>query len=161
MEWSRLLLCDIICSKWITIHFQWGGNMFLVTLNVPGDLDIQTRPNEWPNMSSQICSAVPEIFDSQTKKQAGWFLRPDCAPRSECPQFGMPAERHAQFHVANVPRSRISECAPFRIYEHAQCRVMSCQRRHAVPLQPIWTIMVAAKLGQSRVLVTKFFVKIG
>jgi len=30
------------------------------------------------------------------------------------------------------------------------------KRRRAVPLQPIWTIMVAAKLDQSRVLVTKF-----
>ena len=28
--------------------------------------------------------------------------------------------------------------------------------RHAVPLWPIWTIMVEAKLDQSRVLVTKF-----
>jgi len=56
-------------------------------------------------------------------KQAGWFLRPNCAPRSECPQFGMPAERRAQFQVPNVHRSRISESAPFRIYEHAHCRV--------------------------------------
>jgi len=30
------------------------------------------------------------------------------------------------------------------------------KRRHAVPLWPIWTIMVAAKLDHSRVLVTKF-----
>jgi len=30
------------------------------------------------------------------------------------------------------------------------------KRRRAVPLQPIWTIMFAAKLDQSRVLVTKF-----
>ena len=30
------------------------------------------------------------------------------------------------------------------------------QRRRAVPLWPIWTITVAAKLDQSRVLVTKF-----
>jgi len=30
------------------------------------------------------------------------------------------------------------------------------KRRRAVPLQPIWTIMVAAKVDQSRVLVTKF-----
>jgi len=29
-------------------------------------------------------------------------------------------------------------------------------RRRAVPLWPIWTVMVAAKLDQSRVLVTKF-----
>ena len=30
------------------------------------------------------------------------------------------------------------------------------KRRRAVPLRPIWTIMVAAKLDQSRILVTKF-----
>jgi len=30
--------------------------------------------------------------DKQTDRQASWFLRPDCAPSSECPQFGMPAE---------------------------------------------------------------------
>jgi len=30
------------------------------------------------------------------------------------------------------------------------------KRRRAVPVRPIWTIMVAAKLDQSRVLVTKF-----
>jgi len=57
------------------------------------------------------------------REQAGWFLRPDCSPRSECPQFGMPAERRAQFRVPNVPISRISERAPFWIYEHAQCGV--------------------------------------
>jgi len=186
-------------------------------------------------------------------------LRPDCAPRSDCLQFGMPSERRAQSWVPNVARSRISERAPFRIYEHTQCRVfertslqrayvISCRqqmgssavlragrsalvlavstrclrrahsigpgccvhtcvtaigedfkmyllcqfcsnrvnfftihrrhrrkkwrtsilkfefcnfskfskRRHTVPLQPIWTIMVAAKLDHSRVLVTKF-----
>jgi len=87
---------------------------------------------------AQICSAVPEIFDSQTnnRTQAGWFLRPDCAPRSECPQFGMPAERRALFQVPNVPRSRISERAPFWIYEHAQCRVFertSLQRAYVIP----------------------------
>jgi len=30
------------------------------------------------------------------------------------------------------------------------------KRRRAVPLRPIWTIMVETKLDQSRVLVTKF-----
>jgi len=30
------------------------------------------------------------------------------------------------------------------------------KRRRAVPLRPIWTIMVAAKLDNSRVIVTKF-----
>jgi len=49
----------------------------------------------------------------------------------------MPAERRAQFRVTKVPRSRISERAPFRIYEHAQCRVFertSLQRTcHTLP----------------------------
>jgi len=36
------------------------------------------------------------------------------------------------------------------------CHVMSCQRRRAVPLRPIWTITVAAKLDQIGVLVIKF-----
>ena len=69
-------------------------------------------------------------------KQAIWFSRPDCAPRSECPQFRMPVERCAQFRVPNVPRSRISERAPFRIYEHAQCWVFdrtSLQRAYVIP----------------------------
>jgi len=35
----------------------------------------------------------------------------------------MRAKRRAQFRVPNVPRSRISERAPFRIYEHAKCGV--------------------------------------
>jgi len=30
------------------------------------------------------------------------------------------------------------------------------KRRHAVPLRPMWTIMVAAKLDHSRVFLTKF-----
>ena len=66
------------------------------------------------------------------------FLRPDCAPRSECPQFGMPAERRAQFRVPDVPWSRMSERDPFRIYEHAQCRVFertSLQRAYVIPCQ--------------------------
>ena len=48
----------------------------------------------------------------------------------------MPAERRAQFRVRNVLRSRISELAPFRIYEHAQCRVFqrTClQRTYVIP----------------------------
>jgi len=38
-EWSHLLLHDVVCSERITIHFQWGGNLFLVTLTF--DLDTQ------------------------------------------------------------------------------------------------------------------------
>jgi len=72
----------------------------------------------------------------QTDRQASWFLRPDCTPRSKCPQYGVPAERRAQFRVLNVPRSRISERAPFRIYEHAQCQFFertSLQRTYVIP----------------------------
>ena len=29
-----------------------------------------------------------DMSSQQLKQQAGWFLRPDCAPSSECPQFG-------------------------------------------------------------------------
>jgi len=49
-----------------------------------------------------------------------------------------PAERRAQFRVPDVPRSRMSERAPFRIYERAQCRVFehtSLQRAYVIPCQ--------------------------
>jgi len=48
----------------------------------------------------------------------------------------MPAECRAQFRVPNVPKSPISERAPSRIYEHAQCRVFertSLQRAYVIP----------------------------
>jgi len=32
VEWSRLLLHDIICRERVTMHFQWGGNLSLVIL---------------------------------------------------------------------------------------------------------------------------------
>jgi len=50
MEWSRLLLHDVICSERVTMHFQWGGNLSLMTVTF--DVDIQTRPSEGPNTSS-------------------------------------------------------------------------------------------------------------
>jgi len=83
--------------------------------------------------SSNHCTNNKEVI-----QQAGWFLRPDCAPRSKCPQFRMPIECRAQFRVPNVPRSQISECSPFRSYEHAQCRVFECtslQRAYVIPCQ--------------------------
>jgi len=80
-------------------------------------------------------------------QQAGWFLRPDCAPRSKCPQFGMPAERRAQLRVPNVPRSLISECAPFQIYEHAQCRVFERTYLQRAYIIPCWQ-----QMGSSAVL---------
>jgi len=80
--------------------------------------------------------ALQCILCSKQLWQAGWFLRPNCVPRFKCSQFGMPAERRAQFRVPNMPRSRISERAPFRTYEHTQCRVFertSLQRAYVIP----------------------------
>jgi len=37
MEWSRLLVHDIICSKRVTVYFEWGGNLSLVTLTFDRD----------------------------------------------------------------------------------------------------------------------------
>jgi len=92
--------------------------------------------NAFRTKSGAQSLTLKSVTDKQTNRQAGWFLRPDCALRSECPQFGMPAERRAEFRVPNVPRSRINERAPFRIYEHAQCRFFertSLQRAYVIP----------------------------
>jgi len=83
----------------------------------------------------------------QQHRQTGWLLQPDCAPRSECPQLGMPAERCAQFQVPNVPRSRVSESAPFLIYEHAQCRVFE-----RICLQCAYVTPCRQQMGSSAVL---------
>jgi len=48
-------------------------------------------------------NAAHKCFASELVLQAGRFLRPNCAPRSECPQFGMPAERRAQFRMCPDP----------------------------------------------------------
>ena len=63
------------------------------------------------------------------------------------PEFGKPAERRAQFWVPNVPRSWISERAPFRIYEHSQCRVFE-----RTPLQCAYVIPCRQQMGSSAVL---------
>jgi len=57
------------------------------------------------------------------------------------------------------PNAPSSECPPNTCHVmsfHVTCHVISCQRCRVVPLRPIWTIMVAAKLDHSRVLATKF-----
>jgi len=71
------------------------------------------------------------LWNIQTHKPGGFY-----GPRSGWPQFGMPAECRAQLWVPNVPRSWISERAPLRIYEHAQCRFFertSLQRAYVIP----------------------------
>jgi len=64
MEWSRLQLHDVVYSERITMRHAAKCTIRLLpavmgvhsVFFVPGDLDIQTRPSEGPNM-----------FDSQTK----------------------------------------------------------------------------------------------
>jgi len=87
-EWSRLLLNDVVCSERVTMCHaaEWtdrcrgaegGCDGSAQHIFVPGDLDL----SPWYSNSSQrgtkhvfhvnltqICSAVPERFDSQTKK---------------------------------------------------------------------------------------------
>jgi len=59
----------------------------------------------------------------------------------------MPIERRAQFRVPNVPRSRISERASFRIYEHTQCGVFE-----RTCLQCAYVIPCQQQMGSSAVL---------
>ena len=143
------------------------------------------------------CTKVQRILS-----QAGWFLRPDCAPVPNVPalrsphtaappvQSEYPAERRA---AAAVPHCCSSSAnagfaigAKFKMYllrhfcsnwveffyntqetqtqktmdQNSEIRILwflkFSKSHHAVPLQPIWTIMVVTKLDQSRVLVTKF-----
>jgi len=73
-EWSRLLLNAIICSERIPFRRCQGvmGVHSTFLSLVTYDLDIQTRPSKGPNIFpvnlAQMHSAIPEIFDSQTKK---------------------------------------------------------------------------------------------
>ena len=84
----------------------------------------------------------------QTNKQTSRFVfTARLLPRSECSQFGMPDERLAQLRVPNVPRSRISERAPFRIYEHAQYWVFERTSLHSAYVIP-WR----QQMGSSAVL---------
>jgi len=62
----------------------------------------------------------------------------------------MLAERRAQFRVPNVPRSRISERAPFRIYEHAQCRVFERTSLQRVYVIPCWQQMGSSAVLRAR-----------
>ena len=103
MQWSRLLMHDVICSESVTIHFQWGRKVSLVTLTF--DLDIQTRPSEGPQSLhvnlAQIRSAVPEIFHKQTKKSQE-------APKQNLAQCGNQSIRHACEHEILHGRKTVS-----------------------------------------------------
>jgi len=151
-------------------------------------------------------SASQRHTDTQRDSQAGGggCLLANCAPSSECPQFGMPPS----FDRCTLPRRRFNQNIPLSVVLLQQCHCRNCHRgklknlsppsvlfesspnfflqytgdtaqkmtdqnfeirivvfenflkfsnRHrAVSLRPIWTIMAAAKLDHSRVLVTKF-----
>jgi len=130
-------------------------------------------------------------------KPAG-FLRPDCAPSSECPELRLlhatappdqseyPAERRAAAPVPLLesPSGQTSKSISSDSFVRIKSNFLKIHRRHrrkkwwirilkfefcdfweffkfsnrrrAVPLQPIWTIMVVARTDHSRVLVTKF-----
>ena len=150
-----------------------------------------------------------------TAGQAGWFLRPNCAPSSEPPQHRMPPvrnrgimrmqhfwvrtsvvdcrctpsampqilPRHATID-GRLPEWQASKCISSASFVRIESNFFTIHRRHRrkkwwtrilkfelwflriflkfskrrrpVPLRPIWTIRVAAKLDQTRVLVTKF-----
>jgi len=107
MQWSRLLMHDVICSESVTIHFQWGRKVSLVTLTF--DLDIQTRPSEGPQSLhvnlAQIRSAVPEIFHKQTKKVTGSAKTEPFAQFIAC---GNQSIRHACEHEILHGRKTVS-----------------------------------------------------
>ena len=67
------------------------------------------------------------------------------------PQFQTPPVLNAP--SPECPRASIATCHRTADSKYPAERP---KRRRTVPLRPIWTIMVAAKLDHSRVLVTKF-----
>ena len=161
-------------------------------------------------MAEDSLSRVSRVSADKLRQQACWFLRPDCAPSSERPQFRMPPVRKRgmmrtqQFWIRTsvvdchgtppvlalhatiggmLLEWQTSKCISsvsfvriksnfFTIHRRQTQKMMdqnfeiwilwflriswNFQRRRAVSLRPIWTIMVTAKLDQNRVLVTKF-----
>jgi len=91
------------------------------------DLDIQTRSNEWPNVFPvnlvQICSAVPEIFDSQTQKNKPVGFYSPIAP-----QVRMPPVRNARQTSCPIPCCERAQIPNFwmRSIPNLWTRPMSC-----------------------------------
>ena len=74
---SELLLCP----------FPWGElGPHLTHCLLDRGISIPSGILIHPAVSPQYTN-VTDRTDRQDR-QAGWFLRPDCAPSSECPQFG-------------------------------------------------------------------------
>jgi len=214
------------CPRWVTSSISTAGHfrhilgwpLFALKIapsragiwisNLPSNIRflglIQLHILNSIKINSLAFAGITIITDRQTNRQAGWFLRPDCAPvpnapSSECPPASIAARRRA---AGSIRISRQASCccssaiagiaigANFKIYllcqfcsnrvqffyntQETQTQKMMDQnfeirilwffenflkfskRRLAVPLRPIWTTMVAAKLDHSRVPVTKF-----
>jgi len=77
---------------------------------------------------SEVTVLTNKQTDKLTNKQAGEFLRPDCAPSSERPQFRMPAVRNApSFDRSTTPRRRFDYNIPASVVLLQQCH---CRNRH-------------------------------
>jgi len=72
---------------------------------------------------------APRMYKGEINfKQAGWFLRSDCAPSSECPQFGMPPS----FDRCTPPHRRFNQNIPSTVVLLQQCH---CRNRYRDKLQ--------------------------
>jgi len=163
----------------------------------------ETNTLSWHSLHCTLLDySQQQSITQNTTTQAGWFLRPDCAPSSERPQFRMPRSFDRctpprrrfnqnippsvvllqQCHCRNRHRGKLQNLPPpsvlfessrifFTIHRRHRCkkwwtRILTFKfcdfwdflkfSKRCCALRPIWTIMVAAKLDQSRVLVTKF-----
>jgi len=77
-----------------------------------------------------VWTFLRKVDNRETDKQAGGFLRPDCAPSSECSQFGMPPS----FDRSTPPRGRFNYNMPASVVLLQQCH---CRNRHRGKLQNI------------------------
>jgi len=100
--------------------------------------DVGIAERGWREMKSECCEKVEQRW--------GYADTDTNAPSSECP----PNTCHVMSY------DMLCHVTCHVVWYVMSYHVMSCQRRRAVPLRLIWTIMVAAKLDHSRVLVTMF-----
>ena len=109
-----------------------------------GDVAYHQRPGGGPSRGrffvqqaqkmAKIARVVPEISsrtDRQTDRRTGWFLRPDCVPSSECPQFGM-SPSFDRCTECTPPRRRFNQNIPPSVVLLQLCH---CRNRHRGKLQ--------------------------
>jgi len=143
------------------------------------------QPKSTSQMASRSIQPFLQSLRSwQTNWQAGWFFTARLRPQFQMPPVrNIPPSivLLQQCHCLNCHRGQTSKSISFVSFvriesnffyntQETQMQKMMDQsnsvifdnflkfskRHRTVPLQPIWTIMVAAKLDQSRVLVTEF-----